>query len=221
MAMNKQDIINEINRLSAELPTRKKIASIAEHEGLDLAFNELTEDCCQLVKATNYKASKTSIKQLEVVKSFKDYLKAQKDRIDNIENQIAQLRIELTRIQLNLFTDSKIATGIQFENRELFTGDVFKTSNRTYLLIIVSQEHPNNFAIVGTSFSEEFALQFPKNRKILENTAYLGNMYDDNKLAEFLEKLQEEQENLKKEQEELNERKNENQEKSDEDDKEE
>ena len=196
MAMNKQDIINEINQLSAELPKRKKIASIAEHEGIELAFNELTEDCCHLVKTENYKESKTAIKSLETVKKFKDYLKEQEARIENIEYRIAQLRIELTRCQLNLFNDSKIATQIEHDGRELFTGDVFETPNRTYLLIVGSQEHPNTFAIVGSAFPEELALQYPKNREILKDTAYLGNMYDDEQLADFLNKLQEQEEEL-------------------------
>jgi len=202
MTMTKADIINEINRLTAELPSRKKIASIAEHEGLEIAFEELTDVCVQLVKTENYKDSKKAIKNLEVVKNFRDYLKDQKDRIENIENRIAQLRIELTRCQLSLFDEDtqKIATGIQHEDRELYTGDTFELPDKSYLLITESQEHPNNYCIVGTAFSEELLLQYPKNRKVLDGTAYLGNIFENDKLAEFLAKLQEEQEELQKKQ---------------------
>lgn len=199
MAMTKIDIINEINKLTAELPSRKKIASIAEHEGLEIAFDELTDVCVQLVKTENYKDSKNAIKNLEVIKSFKDYLKGQKERIENIENRIAQLRIELTRCQLNLFEENtqKIATGIQYQERELYTGDTFELPDKTYLLITESTEYQNNYCIVGTAFSEELLLQYPKNRKILEGAAFIGNLFENDKLAEFLEKLQQEQEELK------------------------
>ena len=64
------------------------------------------------------------------------------------------------------------------------------------MLIAESEEHPTNFCITGTAFTEELLLQYPKNREILNNTAYLGNMYDDDKLAEFLAKLEEKQEEL-------------------------
>ena len=203
MAMMKIDIINEINKLTAELPSRKKIASIAEHEGLEIAFDELTDVCVQLVKTENYKDSKNAIKNLEVIKSFKDYLKGQKERIENIENRIAALRIELTRCQLNMFEDDtqKIATGIQHEERELYTGDTFELPDKTYLLITESTEHQGNYCIVGTAFSEELLLQYPKNRKVLDNAAFVGNLFENDKLAEFLEQLQEEQEELRKKQE--------------------
>lgn len=196
MVMKKQDIISEINRLSAELPTRQKIASIAEHEGLDIAFNELTDNCCALIKAESYKTSKSAIKNLETVKNFRDYLREQKKTAENIEYRIAELRIELTRCQLDLFKDSKLATGIKYNDRELYTGDVFETRNKEYLMIIISEEYENSYAIVGTAFSEELALQYPKNREILKNTAYLGNMYNDDKLADFLAELQLQQEEL-------------------------
>ena len=39
-------------------------------------------------------------------------------------------------------------------------------------------------------------MQYPKNREILKNTAYIGNMYDDDRLAEFLSKLEEKQNEL-------------------------
>jgi len=200
MTMTKCDIINEINRLTAELPTRKKIASMAEHEGLELAFAELTDICCQLVKAESYKDSKKAITSLEVVKKFRDYLKEQENRIDSIENRIAQLRIELTRCQLSLFDEDtqKIATGIQHEGRELFTGDTFELPDKSYLMITESSEDPNNYVIVGTAFSEELLLQYPKNRNVLNDTAFIGNIFENDKLAEFLAQLQEEQEELQK-----------------------
>lgn len=50
MSMNKADVVNEINKLTAELPLVKKIAEISEHEGLELAYNELTEKCCARIK---------------------------------------------------------------------------------------------------------------------------------------------------------------------------
>ena len=198
MTMNKADIINEINRLTAELPSRKKIASIAEHEGLEIAFSELTEDCCNLVKTENYKDSRKAITSLEVVKRFKDYGE-QENRIDNIENRIAQLRVELTRCQLSLFEEDeikKIATGTQYEGRELYTGDTFELPDKSYLLITESSEHPNNYVIVGTAFSEELLLQYPKNREVLKDTAYLGNIFENDKLAEFIAKLDEKEQEL-------------------------
>ena len=116
MPMNKSDIINEINKLTAELPLVKKVAEISEHEGLEIAFNELTEKCCARVKSRNYKESKDSIKSLEIVNNFQKYLEEQTKRAERIEVRIAELRIELTRCQLSLFDENnerKINTGIK------------------------------------------------------------------------------------------------------------
>ena len=53
------DIVNEIEALEAELPRRKKIASLLEHEGFKLAVEELTGDCVQNVKAKNINQENT------------------------------------------------------------------------------------------------------------------------------------------------------------------
>jgi len=204
MAMNKSDIVNEINKLTAELPLVKKVAEISEHEGLEIAYNELTEKCCARVKAKSYKESKDAIKALEVINNFQTYLNEQKNRAERIECRIAELRIELTKCQLSLFQEEniqKIATGIQHDDRELYTGDVFETPSRDYLLIIESEQQPSNYVITGTAFDEELLLQYPKNRTILNDTAYIGNIFDSAELAEFLDKLQEKQEELQEQQE--------------------
>lgn len=204
MAMSKADILNEISRLNAELPIVKKIAEISDHEGLEIAFNELTENCCNCVKSKAFKESRSSLKELETVNSFKEFLERKKERVIQIENKIAELKIELTRYQLNFFDEKntqKIPTDIKHEEREIYTGDVYETSNREYLIIIESEEHPTNYAIIGTAFTEELLLQYPKNREILRNTAYLGNLFDDNKLAEFVDRLTEKQEELQQNQE--------------------
>lgn len=136
--------------------------------------------------------------------SFKEFLERKKERVIQIENKIAELKIELTRYQLGFFDEKniqKIPTDIKHEEREIYTGDVYETSNREYLIIIESEEHPTNYAIIGTAFTEELLLQYPKNREILRNTAYLGNLFDDNKLAEFVDRLTEKQEELQQDQE--------------------
>ena len=200
MAMKKKEIIEQINSLKSQLPSILKVVEIAKQEGLKIAIDELTENCCSYIKSTCYKESKDSIKALEVVNNFKKYLEGQEQRAKRIEARIAELNIELTKCQLDLFEDSKpqkINTGFSFEDRELFIGDVFETSKREYLMIIESNEHPTNYAIIGTAFVEEMLLQYPKNREILKDTAYLGNIFEDDKLAEFVEKLDEKSEELK------------------------
>jgi len=191
--MNKQDIVNEINRLQAELPLRVKIAEIAEHEGLELAVNELTENCCASVKSKSYKNSVDKIKDLKAIASFQDYLQSQQDRIEAIETRIAQLKIELTRCQLSLFEEesgtNKRLTGAEFEGRELCTGDLFETRDKNYLLVCESQDDPEKFAIFHSASNTELLLNYPKNKEALKETAYLGNLFEDDRLQAILEKI--------------------------------
>ena len=196
MADNKADIINELNRLMAELPLVQKIAELAEHEGLKIAFDELTEECCACIKAKTYKQSKDTIRTLEVINNFKEYLKMQVERAKRIEAQIAERRIDLTKCQLSLFEDennAKINTGFSYGTQQLFTGDAFETPSREYLLISESEQIPNSYCITGTAFTEELLLQYPKNREILKGTCYLGNLFENDKLAEFFDKLTQKQ----------------------------
>ena len=72
------------------------------------------------------------------------------------------------------------------------------------LLITESEGTPNSYCITGTAFSEELLLQYPKNREILKNTIYLGNIFENDKLAEFLEKLTQKQNELQEETEDTN-----------------
>lgn len=190
--MNKQDIINEINRLTGELPLREKIAEIAEHEGLELAVNELTENCCASVKSKSYKNSISQIKDLKIISAFQDYLQSQKDRIDAINNRIAQLRFDLTNEQLNLFAQNlsdKRTTGIFHNDIELCTGDVFETHDHNFIVITEASNDPNKYVIVQTFSDEELLLNYPKNRALLNDTAYLGNLYENEKLQEILDKI--------------------------------
>ena len=190
--MNKQDIINEINRLTGELPLREKIAEIAEHEGLALAVDELTENCCASVKSKSYKNSISQIKDLKIISAFQDYLQSQKDRIEAINNRIAQLRFDLTNEQLNLFAQNlsdKRTTGVYHNDTELCTGDVFETHDHNFIVITKSSNDPDKYVIVQTFSDEELLLNYPKNRALLKDTAYLGNLYENEKLQEILEKI--------------------------------
>ncbi len=190
--MNKQDIINEINRLTGELPLRQKIAEIAEHEGLELAVNELTENCCASVKSKSYKNSISQIKDLKIISAFQDYLQSQKDRIDAINNRIAQLKFDLANEQLTLFAETfsdKRATGIYHNDTELYTGDIFETHEHNFIVITESSENPDKYVIVQTTSDEELLLNSLKNRALLNDTAYLGNLYENEKLQEILEKI--------------------------------
>lgn len=190
--MNKQDIINEINRLTGELPLRQKIAEIAEHEGLELAVNELTENCCASVKSKSYKNSIQQIKDLKTISAFQDYLQSQKDRIDAIHNRIAQLKFDLTNEQLTLFAEAlqnKRATGIYHNNAELFTGDIFETHEHNFIIVTESSENPDKYVIIQTDSDEELLLNSLKNRTLLNDTAYLGNLYENEKLQEILDKI--------------------------------
>ena len=99
---------------------------------------------------------------------------------------------------------AKINTGFEHKGQHLFTGDIFETLSREYLLISESEQTPNSYCITGTAFSEELLLQYPKNREILKNTIYLGNIFENNKLAEFLEKLTQKQNELQEETEDTN-----------------
>ena len=207
MALNKAEIINEINRLQAELPLVQKIAEISEHEGLKLALDRLTEECCACVKSKCYKTSKDTIKTLEVINNFKEYLERQAEYARRIETRLAEYRIDLTKCQLSLFEEenaAKINTGFEHKGQHLFTGDIFETPSREYLLISESEGTPNSYCITGTAFSEELLLQYPKNREILKNTIYLGNIFENDKLAEFLEKLTQKQNELQEETEDTN-----------------
>ena len=94
----------------------------------------------------------------------------------------------------------KLATGFVCNDKEIYTGDVFETSNRDYLLIVESEDNPSNFLITGTALEEALLLSFHKNRVILNDTAFIGNIFDSAELADFLEKLQEKQEELQEQQ---------------------
>ena len=194
MTRTKAEILNQIASYENELPPIEKIAEIAEHEGLEIAFNELTENCCSCIKLRNFKTSKEELKALEIVNNFKNYLESQKDRIENIKNKIAELRIELTKCQLSLFDEQnvqKCPTNIFHNEKELWTGDVFQTHDDNYHFIIEAESAKGKFAIVSTAFKEEMLLNYPKNREILNNTAFIGNYFDDDKLRQFIDNLQE------------------------------
>lgn len=65
MTRSKEELINELAKLGNELSMREKIASISEHEGLRMAFDEITSKCIDSVKCKNTKCQKTRLRGLK------------------------------------------------------------------------------------------------------------------------------------------------------------
>jgi len=130
---------------------------------------------------------------LKTISAFQDYLQSQKDRIEAIHNRIMQLKFDLANEQLSLFTETlqnKKATGIYHNKKELYTGDIFETQEHNFIIVTESSENPEKYVIIQTTSNEELLLNSLKNRALLNDTAYLGNLYEDEKLHEILEQIE-------------------------------
>lgn len=97
MTRSKEELINELAKFGSELSMREKIASISEHEGLKIAFDEMTSKCIDSVKCKKYKMSKDQIKGLEILNNFIVYLEQQKEKISTLKALITECKEELSR----------------------------------------------------------------------------------------------------------------------------
>ncbi|MBR0234068.1 MAG: hypothetical protein IJQ47_08470 [Synergistaceae bacterium] len=201
--MSKQDLINQKQKLEEDIERLKKIVEAAADTTFDIIIEDLKNHMKSNIELEEWSTLKTNLKEVSAVNTTKDFLENQSKLLTKKQTELLELENQINNYQTNLFdslnSHLKIDTKIKHNEQDLFTGDVFETDDKSYLIIKESELEKDNFVITGTAFEEALLLQYPKNRQILNNTAYLGNLFDNKELQTFLLKLEQDKEENKKE----------------------
>lgn len=190
--MTKEELREKLEELKNEIETINIVVSIGEHEGIKLITDDIKKNCVVAIESDNFSKAKKQIKEIEIIKSFIGYIEEKKELVTEKQNEIENLQNQLDNWQIGLFEKqfnaAKKPTGTTHNEKELYTGDIFESRDKNHLLISTSEKEPNNFVILHSTSDTELLLQYPKNREALKDTAYLGNLYDDEKLQEIFNK---------------------------------
>ena len=197
--MSKEELIKEKEKLTSDIERLKKIVEASADTTFDIIIEDLKKHMIDNIELEEWSTLKTNLKEVSAVNTTKTFLENQSKLLTKKQTELLELDNKINNYQISLFEQlngkKKKQTGIKFNDKELETGDFFELPNKTYLLIKESELDPDSFVITGTAFEEALLLQYPKNREVLNDSVFLGNIYEKEELFNFLHKLETEKEN--------------------------
>lgn len=197
--MSKEELIKEKEKLTSDVERLKKIVEASSDTTFDIIIEDLKKHMIDNIELEEWSTLKTNLKEVSAVNTTKTFLENQSKLLTKKQTELLELENKINNYQIGLFEQlngkKKKQTGIKFNDKELETGDFFELPNKTYLLIRESELEPDKFVITGTAFEEALLLQYPKNREVLNDSVFLGNIYEKEELFNFLHKLESEKEN--------------------------
>ena len=197
--MSKEELIKEKEKLNSDVERLKKIVEASSDTTFDIIIEDLKKHMIDNIELEEWSTLKTNLKEVSAVNTTKTFLENQSKLLTKKQTELLELENKINNYQIGLFEQlngkKKKQTGIKFNDKELETGDFFELPNKTYLLIRESELEPDKFVITGTAFEEALLLQYPKNREVLNDSVFLGNIYEKEELFNFLHKLESEKEN--------------------------
>ena len=197
--MSKEELIKEKEKLTSDVERLKKIVEASSDTTFDIIIEDLKKHMIDNIELEEWSTLKTNLKEVSAVNTTKTFLENQSKLLTKKQTELLELENKINNYQIGLFEQlngkKKKQTGIKFNDKELETGDFFELPNKTYLLIRESELEPDKFVITGTAFEEALLLQYPKNREVLNDSVFLGNIYEKEELINFLHKLESEKEN--------------------------
>lgn len=203
---NKEQLIEQKKKIEGDIDRLKKIIDASNDTTFEIIIEDLKEQMIGNVNAEDWAQLKSNLKDVSSINGTRDFIESQSILLAKKQTELEELTNQIDHYQTSLFeqqnSDEKIETGIKFKTIELCTGDVYKsnipnvTNGYWYFLIKKSSEKDNNFCIVSNFFpNEEKLLQYPKNIECLENTFYIGNIFENDddaaKAKEALKKIYE------------------------------
>lgn len=186
--MSKKELEEKIQRVKNQIAELEVIVSVGNMEGIELIIKKIKDDMESNIKEENWKVFKQNKSTIDKIRAFTSYIELQTEIIEDKEEELKDLEYQLSNYQMSLFeeAEAKEATGIFLEDDELFTGDLFQ-NDEEYLLVSNSKTDPKKFAILTSGSDTEALLGYPKNREVLSEADFLGNLFDDKSLVKHLE----------------------------------
>lgn len=192
--LSKEELIEKQKQLTSEIENLQKVIAASNTTVFDLLINEVKKEMQDNIAEEEWKKLKENQKKIESYRSIEKTLQNQEDLLDRKENELVDVENAIENYQPSLFEQPAEEQEIEiegeaedtgFEDSEgnaYKTGDVYSSESEEkteYYLVKKSAESSDKFAIISNAFNDELLLNYPKNREILDEADFIGNIYDE------------------------------------------
>lgn len=183
--LSEKELINMQLELQEDIDKLDAIIEASNSTVFDLLIDETKKEMKANVLEESWKKLKENMKKIEQYRTIEttlqnqqDLLERKKDELEDVNNALiyCQQHLDIQTEEVEVFD-----TGYKFGDmlQPIETGDIYvdEKSNPEIYYFIQKSKNDKDFAIVGNSIEDELLLNYPKNRDILNETTYIGNIY--------------------------------------------
>jgi hypothetical protein len=182
--LTKEQLQEREKQLLNETEQLEKVIEASNTTVFDLLIGEVKKEMEDNIAEEEWKKLKENQKKIESYRNIEKALQNQEDLLERKQEELEDVRNALKYYQKNIFEQDEeqeeqeaVNTGfVDEEGNDFRTGDVYGIEDSEYYLIKKSISE-GKFAIISNVFEDELLLNYPKNREILENADYIGNIY--------------------------------------------
>lgn len=185
--LTKEELEEKRDCLNIEIEQLEKIIAASDTSTFEIIITNIKSEMNSNVKEEDWKSLKQNKNKIEGFRKVARIIQNQSELLNKKQKELEDLEWELNHFQLNMFKSEAEDIPAPEEtpykapecDESLTTGDVFraKANDKDYFLVKKSEEIEGSYAIISNSFKGERLLQYPSNRKILDETEYIGNIY--------------------------------------------
>ena len=179
----KERLISEIKKLEA-------VIKASDTSTFEIIIEDIKREMTDNIAEEEWKILKQNISKVDKFREIVKIIQNQDDLLEQKKDELKDVEWELDHYQMSVFdeqntiisegtcepTQYKHASGYEIE-----TGDVYKSTNCdgevSYYLVKKSSGKENSYALISNSFEDELLMNYPKNRELIINAEYVGNIY--------------------------------------------
>jgi len=183
-----KELLNLHHELQEDIDKLTKIIDASNSTVFDLLIDETKKEMKANVLEESWKKLKENMKKIEQYRTIETTLQNQQELLERKKDELEDVNNALTYRQQNLFDTEQCPEDVTAEDTGYYygktlqpieSGDMFtkKDSDPPVYYFIQKANNDKDFAIIGNTLEEELLLNYPKNREILDDTIYIGNIY--------------------------------------------
>lgn len=189
MTETKNELLEQKKTLEGEIERLQKIIDASSETTFDIIIDDLKQQMIQNVEGEHWSNVKSCIKEVDSVNGTRNFIQKQSELLSRKQKELKDLSEKIDNYQPSLFEQpeneecSAIDTGFTLQDFEtpIETGDIYKfkepNSDIVNFYVVIQAKNVGKYAVIGNTIDGELLLNYPKNRELLENAKYIGNIY--------------------------------------------
>lgn len=191
--LSKEELQAKEKQLQEEVEQLNNVIKASNTPVFDLLIKKVKDEMQDNIAEEEWKKLKENQKKIESYRSIEKTLQNQEDLLEEKEDELENVKSAIQNYQPSLFEQQQeLAVEGEAEETEyrddfnnvIKTGDVYEFENNSglieYYLVKKSVESAGKIAIISNAFNGELLLNYPKNRELIENADYVGNIFCSN-----------------------------------------